>query len=243
MAEMIQPKELTIKTEKITPARKAIAKNLKQVVDNIAYCALSRKVDSDNLWAYRKQVLADVQEKHGVKLTFLSWIMKATAIALTEYPAFIASWNQETGEVIYPETINMNIAVDTPYGLMVPVVKDVQKLTISEIQKEIIRLAQAAQDKKLKIADIMGGNFTVTNFGSIGAEFGSPIPNLGQVGILGVGAITDGIKVNKDGSMSPYKQMYLTIAADHRWVDGADIGRLNNRIAELLQTPELLGEL
>ncbi|MBU4690467.1 2-oxo acid dehydrogenase subunit E2 [Mycoplasma sp. ES3157-GEN-MYC] len=243
MSDMIQAKELVAKTEAITPIRKAIAKNLKQVVDNIAYCALTQKTDASALWNFRKQVVVSVQEKEGVKLTFLSWIIKATAIALTEFPAFAAKWDGEKGEVSYPETININIAVDTPYGLVVPVIRNVEKLSIVEIQKEIVRLAQLAQDKKLTMKDMSGGNFTVTNVGSMGVLFGSPIPNLGQTAILAVGSIVDGVKADKSGAFSLIKELYLTIAADHRWVDGGDMGRLNNRIMQLLQTPELLGEL
>ncbi|VEU60452.1 pyruvate dehydrogenase E2 component (dihydrolipoamide acetyltransferase) [Mycoplasmopsis bovigenitalium] len=243
MAEIIQPKALEAKTEKIAPIRKAIAKNLKQVMDSIAYVSLTRKGDVSNLWDYRKANLASVQEKHGVKLTFLSWIIKATSIALTEFPAFLGNWNSETGEVTYPDTVNINIAVDTPFGLVVPVIRETEKLSIVEIQKEIIRVADLAQNRKLTMKDMAGGHFTITNVGSVGAMFGNPIPNLGQVGIIAVGTIADEVKVNKDGTFAPTKQLYTTIAADHRWVDGADMARLNNRILELLEKPELLGEL
>ncbi|MCS4536572.1 MULTISPECIES: 2-oxo acid dehydrogenase subunit E2 [unclassified Mycoplasma] len=243
MSEMIKPKDLVAKVEKIPPIRKAIAKNLKNVMDNIAYCALTRKGDATTLWNYRKANVAKVLEKDGVKLTFLSWITKATAIALTEFPAFLGSWNAETGEITYPDSVNINIAVDTPFGLLVPVIRNVEKLSVVEIQKEIVRLAALAQERKIGPKDMAGGNFTITNVGSVGVLHGSPIPNGGQVGILAVGAIMDEVIVNKDGSFAPSKQIYLSVAADHRWVDGADMARLNNRIIELLQKPELLGEL
>ncbi|WP_029608623.1 2-oxo acid dehydrogenase subunit E2 [Mycoplasma simbae] len=243
MAEFVQPKALEAKVEKIAPIRKAIAKNLKTVMDTIAYVSLVRKGEVNALWDFRKKHVAEVQEREGVKLTFLSWILKATAIALTEFPAFIGSWNDQTGEVTYPDTVNINIAVDTPFGLVVPVIRSAEKLSIVEIQKEIVRLAGLAQARKLTMKDMSGGHFTITNVGSVGVLHGSPIPNLGQVAILAVGAIADEVKVNKDGSFAPTKQLYLSVAADHRWVDGADMARLNNRIYELLEKPELLGEL
>ncbi|TQC51532.1 dihydrolipoamide acetyltransferase [Mycoplasmopsis mucosicanis] len=243
MTEIVQPKSLEARTEKISPIRKAIAKNLKEVMNTIAYCALTRKGDVSALWDLRKKNVTAVLEKEGVKLTFLSWIIKATAIALSEHQAFIGSWNEETGEITYPDSINISIAVDTPYGLVVPVIRNVEKLSIVEIQKEIVRFAKLAQDRKLTMKDMTGGCFTITNVGSVGVLHGSPIPNKGNVGILAVGAIADEVKVNKDGSFSPSKQLYLTIAADHRWVDGADMARLNNRVFELLEKPELLGEL
>ncbi|QSF13743.1 2-oxo acid dehydrogenase subunit E2 [Mycoplasma sp. Mirounga ES2805-ORL] len=240
---MIQElKKIEARTEKLTPIRKAIARNLKNAMQHVAYTSLVQKVDATKLWNHRKSVVKKIQEKEGVKLTFLSWIIKATTIALSEYPVFSAKVDEEKGEIIYPGSLNIGIAVDTPYGLVVPVIKDADKLDIIGIQKEIIRLASLAQDKKLKMSDMQGACFTITNVGSVGVLTGTPIMNYPEIAILGTGAIVDEALVKGD-KIVPGKTMNLSIAADHRWVDGADMGRFNGRIKELLENPETLGDL
>lgn len=242
MSNIIEVKPLEAKVEKLTPMRKAIARNLKTAMSSVAYCSLTLKLDATNLWNHRKAVVNQVAEKEGVKLTFLSWIIKATTIALSEFPIFSAKVNEESGEVIYPAELNIGMAVDTPYGLVVPVIKNAEKLSIVEIQKEIVRLATLARDRKLKMSDMQGACFTITNVGSVGVLYGSPIMNYPEIGILATGAIVDEVMV-KDGQFVAGKSMGLSIAADHRWVDGADMGRFVSRIIELLKEPEKLGEL
>ncbi|VEU77884.1 2-oxo acid dehydrogenase subunit E2 [Mycoplasmopsis columbinasalis] len=241
MAEIINVKPLEAKEVPLAPIRKAIAKNLKHAMDSVAYCSLVQKVNATPLWNHRKAVLANVQEKHGVKLTFLSWIIKAITIALSEFPIFAAKVNEETGKIVYPDTLNIGIAVDTPYGLVVPVIKGAEKLSIVEIQQEIVRLAGLARDRKLKMSDMQGGCYTITNVGSVGVLWGTPIMNYPEISITAVGAIQDELAL-VDGQVVANKVMYLSIAADHRWVDGADMGRFNGRVKELLEQPELLGE-
>ena len=248
--EYIKVKPLVEKVDKLATIRKAIARNLRNVTDNVAYCSLVNKVDATALWNYRSKVKDDVLKKQGVKLTFLSWIIKAVTIALSEHPMFSAQVNADSGEVHFPGTLNIGMAVDTPFGLVVPVIKNAEKLSIVEIQKEIIRLSTLARDRKLTMADMSGACFTITNVGSVGVLFGSPIMNpvmnkpgiASEMAILGTGAIIDEVQV-KDGKMVSGKAMYLSIAADHRWVDGGDMGRFNYRIKELLEDPEKLGEL
>lgn len=242
MADIFETKPLVAKEEKIAPIRKAIAKNLKFAMSSVAYCSLVQKVNVTNLWNYRLAVKDKVVAEHGVKLTFLSWIIKAVTIALSEYPVFSAKFDEEKGVAIYPEHLNIGIAVDTPYGLVVPVIKNAETLSIVEIQKEIIRLATLARDKKLKMSDMQGGCYTITNVGSVGIMWGSPIMNYPEIAITAVGAITDEV-MKKDDNFEVGKVMYLSIAADHRWVDGADMGRFNGRVKELLESPERLGEL
>ncbi|WP_438341541.1 2-oxo acid dehydrogenase subunit E2 [Mycoplasma sp. 3341] len=242
MEEIVKVKELLAKEEKLAPIRKAIAKNLKNAMDHVTYCSLVTKVDATELWNYRKAVLNDVVEKTGVKLTFLSFIVKAVAITLSEQPMFSAKVDEEAGVVKFPGELNIGIAVDTPYGLVVPVIRNVEKLSIVEIQQEIVRLAGLARDKKLKMSDMQGACFTITNIGTVGALYGTPIMNYPEIAILATGAIIDDVVV-KDKQFVAAKSMWLTIAADHRWVDGGDMGRFNYRVKELLEQPEKLGDL
>ncbi|QJR44279.1 2-oxo acid dehydrogenase subunit E2 [Mycoplasma miroungirhinis] len=228
--------------EKLSGIRKAIAKNLKNAMDSVAYTSLVQKADATALWNYRLSVKDKVLAEQGVKLTFLSWVIKATSIALMEFPMFAAKVDEEAGVIKYPGQINISIAVDTPYGLLVPVIKNTEKLSVVEIQKEIVRLAELARGRKITQADMQGADFTITNIGSVGILFGNPIMNYPQIGILAVGAIFDEL-ARKNGEIVDKKSVFLTVAADHRWVDGADIGRFNGRIIQLLEEPEKLGEL
>ncbi|WP_029513232.1 2-oxo acid dehydrogenase subunit E2 [Mycoplasmopsis primatum] len=242
MAEIVKEKALEAKELPIPTIRKAIAKNLKEVVDSVAYCALTIKADVTNLWNLRSAVKDKVLKDHNVKLTFLSWIVKASSIALSEFPNFTAKWDAANAKIIYPDTINIGIAVDTPYGLVVPVIRGVEKLNVIDIQNEIVRLSTLARDKKLKMSDMTGGCFTITNVGSSGVLFGSPIMNKGEVAITATGAIIDELKLTKDAKVENRKIMYLSIAADHQWVDGADMARFQGRVKELIESPEQLGE-
>lgn len=257
MSEIIKLQPLEAKEVKMAPIRKAIAKNLKNAIDHVAYTSLVQKVDATNLWNYRKEVKDKVLKEKGVKLTFLSWIIKATTIALSENIIFASKVDEENFVIKYPGQLNIGIAVDTPYGLVVPVIKGADKLSIVEIQQEIIRLASLARERKLKMSDMQGADFTITNVGSVGVLFGNPIMNYPEIAILATGAIFDEValvdtncckEANKccgsDGKCCINKKsMYLSVAADHRWVDGGDIGRFNARIVELLEQPEKLGEL
>ncbi|MBZ4212585.1 2-oxo acid dehydrogenase subunit E2 [Mycoplasma sp. U97] len=241
MAEIIKEQVLEAKEVPISGIRKAIAKNLKSVMETVAYVSLTLKADVTNLWNLRSQVKDKVAAESGVKLTFLSWIIKATSIALSEFPAFAAKWDSEKGVTVYPSSINIGIAVDTPHGLFVPVIREVEKLSIIEIQKEIVRLSTLARDKKLRMSDMTGGCFTITNVGSAGVMFGSPIMNKGDVAITATGAITEELKL-VEGQVKPSKVMFMSIAADHQWVDGADMARFQGRVIKLLESPEVLGE-
>lgn len=238
----IKEQPLVAKVEKIAPIRKAIAINLKEVMNSVAYCSLDMKAKMKKLWDHRAAVNKVALEKHNLKLTFLPWIIKAASIALSEFPVFTAKFDETTGEVSYPSTIDISIAVDTPYGLVVPVIRGIENLSLVQIQQEITRLSGLARDRKLSMKDMMGGCFTVTNVGSVGVISGSPIMNKGQLSIIATGRIEDTVIV-EEGNIVPSKIMNISIAADHRWVDGADMGRFTGRIIELLENPESLGEI
>ncbi|MGZ9413255.1 2-oxo acid dehydrogenase subunit E2 [Mycoplasma sp. AC157] len=230
------------KREKITPIRKAIAKAMINSRDSVAYFSLVNEIDMTKLWDLRKSIVEDVQKTTGVKLTFLPYIAKAILVALREFPILAAKYDEANSEIVFPTTLNLGIAVDTEAGLMVPVVKDSQNLTIVELAKEISRLALAARDRKIKPNEMSGGSFTITNYGSVGALFGTPVINYPELAIAGVGSIVDRAVV-KNGTIVPGKIMNLTVSADHRWIDGATVGRFASRVKELLEKPEILGVL
>ncbi|WP_033161070.1 2-oxo acid dehydrogenase subunit E2 [[Mycoplasma] collis] len=231
------------KRVKIAPIRKAIAKAMINSRDNVAYFSLVNEIDVTRLWNLRKEILEDVQKSAGVKLTFLPFIAKAILLALKEFPIMAAKYDEAANELVYPSTINLGIAVDTEAGLMVPVVKDAHTLSMTSLALEINRLALAARNKTIKPAEMQQGSFTITNYGSVGALFGTPVINYPELAIAGVGAIVDKAIVTKTGEIKPGKVMNITISADHRWIDGADAGRFIYRIKELLEKPEVLGVL
>ncbi|MDF9627383.1 2-oxo acid dehydrogenase subunit E2 [Mesomycoplasma ovipneumoniae] len=228
--------------EKIAPIRKAIARAMTNSWNSVAYVNLVNQIDVTDLWKLRKSVLESVQKTTGIKLTFLAFIAKAILIALSEYPIIAAKYDETANEIVYPDTINLGLAVDTEAGLMVPVIKNAQTLSIVEIASEIVRLAKAARERKIKPSEMQGGSFTITNYGSVGSLYGVPVINYPELAIAGVGAIIDSAEV-KDGQIVAAKIMHLTVAADHRWIDGATIGRFAARVKELLEKPEILGIL
>ncbi len=224
---------------KATPIRKAIAKALTASWENVAYVNLVSEIDVTNLWELRSKIKGKILESDNVKLTFLPFIIKATVKAIEKFNMFNGVIDASTNEVIIGEHINIGIAVDTPNGLMVPVVKNAETLTLIEIAKEVNRLAKACLEKKIKMSEMQDSTFTITNYGSIDALFGVPIINYPNLAISGMGAIKDKVYVKND-KMVPGKVMYLTTASDHKWIDGGDIGRFNYEIRTLLEKPEIL---
>lgn len=224
------------KRVKTTAMREAIAKNLKNSWNQVAYVNLVIQVNVTKLWDLRNNIKDTLLKTTGTKITFLPFIAKATTIALSEFPIFTAQYDEKTQELVYPDTINLGIAVDTDYGLVVPNIKDAQTKSVLQISHEINLLADAARKKTMKGSDMANGTFTITNYGSAGGLFGVPIIKYPEMGILGVGTIVDHVEV----AGMPQKIMYLTIAADHRWVDGAEMGRFTSRIKQLIENPSLL---
>lgn len=227
-------------SEPIAPIRKAIARAMTNSWNNVAYVNLIHRVNMSKLWDLRKSIKDTVLATTGVKLTFLPYIAKAVAIALKEFPIFTAKLNEANNTLDYPDTINLGVAVDTPAGLMVPVVKHAHTLSVLDFAQQISALAKAARERTIKPADMSGAGFSITNYGSVGSLYGVPVINWPELAILGVGAIVDEAFVEK-GQVVAGKAMYLTVAADHRWIDGATIGRFASRIGQLLENPEILG--
>lgn len=138
-------------------------------------------------------------------------------MALKEFPIFGAKYDEKTEEIVYPNAVNIGIAVDTDHGLFVPVIKDADQKSVVEIAAEIVSLAKAARDKNLKPAQMQGATFTITNYGSVGSLHGVPVINYPEIGILGLGAIVDEAFYSAtEKKLVAGKAMYLTTAADHR---------------------------
>ncbi|TNK81742.1 dihydrolipoamide acetyltransferase [Mycoplasmopsis pullorum] len=227
-------------SEAVTPIRKAIAKAMTNSWSNVAYTNLVHEIDMTRLWDIRSSIKDLVLKSENVKLTFLPYILKAVAIALKEFPKFLAKYNEQAQTLEYPGNVNLGFAVDTEAGLMVPVINDANRLSIVELASEVSRLASVARKRTIKPAEMKGAGFTVTNYGSVGSLWGVPVINYPELAIAGVGAIIDK-PVVKNGAVVPGKVMYLTVAGDHRWIDGAEIGRFASRVKELLENPEVLG--
>ena len=174
--------------------------------------------------------------KEDIKLSYLPFILKATAQALKEFPALNSEMDLEGGKLFLKKYYNIGIAVDTQEGLVVPVIKDVDKLSIKELAVKVAEIAEKARNRSLTMEDMKNGSFTITNFGSIGGQFAVPVINYPQAGILGIGRIVEK-PVVKDKTVVPGSLLPLSISVDHRIVDGGEVSRFLNRLMEFLGDP------
>ncbi|MDQ0513918.1 pyruvate dehydrogenase E2 component (dihydrolipoamide acetyltransferase) [Mycoplasmoides fastidiosum] len=223
--------------EKTSSLRQVIAKNLKQSWEKVAYVTQVVEADVTNLVELRSQYKEMVLKTTGVKLTFLPFIARATALALQQFPIFTSQYDEATQELVYPGTLNLGIAVDTDYGLLVPNIKDAHTKSVLQLAADITTLAKKARARELKGADMSNGHFTITNYGSAGAIFGMPVIKFPEMAILGVGTIVTRVLADHQ----EHHFMYLTVAADHRWADGVEIATFASTIKKYLENPSLLG--
>ncbi|MBE0451689.1 MAG: 2-oxo acid dehydrogenase subunit E2 [Clostridia bacterium] len=227
-------------TERIpmTMLRKTIANNMTLSKFTIPHTAVMDEADVTELVAFRTKVKALAAEK-GVKLTYLPFFIKAVVNGLKAYPYLNASLDETSDEIVLKHFFNIGIAVDTPEGLMVPVIKNADKLSLFEIANAIEDLTIRARERALKLDELSGGSFTITNYGAVGASFGVPIIKYPEAGILGVGAIVKK-PVVIDDEIVIRQILPLSLSFDHRIIDGADAGRFVMTVKELLMNPELL---
>lgn len=195
------------------------------------------EVNVSELVSFRKEMKAEA-EKQGVKLTYLPFIVKALIRALREYPSLNATLDEEGGNIIVKNYYNIGIAVDTEDGLMVPNVKNADQKSILQIAAEITDLAERARSRKLTPEDMHGGTFTITNPGPIGGLVTAPVINWPEVAILAVHKIYRRPVVKDDDSIGIADLMYLSIAVDHRVVDGATAARFMNIMIDYLSSPK-----
>lgn len=218
--------------------RKKIAENMQMAKHVIPHFTLMEEVRVDQLIQVRSQA-KEAAEKYGVKVTYLPFIMKAVIATCREFPMFNASMDDQAQEIVYKKYFNMGFAADTPNGLMVPVVKNADFKTILQISQEIQQLAGKARDGKLALEDMKGATMTVTNIGSVGGVYATPIINHPEVAILGVYKIQD--KPIWNGKEFTRGQvMNFTITCDHRLIDGAVAANFMKAFAARIENPSQL---
>lgn len=222
--------------------RKKIAENMQRSKHVIPHFTIMDEAKVDAMVALRES-LKDHAEKNGTKITYLPIIMKALIATIREFPMFNASIDDAAGEIVYKKYFNLGFAADTPNGLVVPVIKNADQKSILEISKEIIDLSKRARDGKLKPDEMKGATITVTNIGSIGGTYATPVINHPEVAILGMYKIDEKI-VLKNGQVSAIKVMNYTMTADHRLIDGAIAARFLAAFIARIENPgKLLVEL
>lgn len=229
-----------VRTEDMSGIRRATVRSMTQAWTTIPMVTHFDKADVTRMEEARKQFAARV-EKAGGKLTMTSILMKVVANALRRFPKFGASIDTVRGQIIYKEFVNLGIAVDTPNGLLVPVLKDADRKSITELSVEIGEIAQKARDRKLRPDEMQGATFTISNLGGIGGHAFTPIVNPPEVAILGVSRGGFEPVWNKEsGQFEPRNMLPLTLSYDHRLIDGADAARFVRFLCESLEDPFLI---
>ena len=218
--------------------RRTIAKNLLTAHQTMVFVTIMDEADVTDLSNIRDREKKVLQEK-GIHLTFLPFFMKALQHSLVEHPYLNASVDGEKEEIILKKYFNIGIAVDTPDGLMVPVIKDVDKKTVRELASEIQDLSQKAKERKIKLEEMRGSSFTISNWGHFGGTFATPVINYPDSAILGTGRISDKPWV-KEGQIVIRKILPLSLTFDHRVTDGADAATFLSKVIRYLEDPGLL---
>ncbi|WP_022870658.1 2-oxoglutarate dehydrogenase, E2 component, dihydrolipoamide succinyltransferase [Yaniella halotolerans] len=234
-------------TEKASRIRRVIADRMVESLDTSAQLTQVHEIDMTRIVNLRNQVKERFKAENGANLTFLAFITQATTEALRAHPALNAQYNTETQEITYHSTEDIGIAVDTERGLLVPVIKNAGNLNLAGIASSISDVALRTRDNQVKPDELSGGTFSITNLGSFGALFDTPVINQPQVAILGPGNIVKRpvVMADADGndSIAIRHMMYLSLTYDHRIVDGADAGRFMTTLKNRLERAEFGGEL
>jgi len=239
-----QPKKLSISEDlpveriPLTKIRKTIAEKMSESRFTIPHTTAMDEIDISRLHEFRKKY-KDSLKAEDVSLTYLPFIIKATIAALKKYPEFNSSLDEENDELVLKKYFNIGVATDTERGLMVPVIKDADKMNLVEIAKAIEDLSTRAKDNQIQLSQLKGGSFSVTNYGSIGGYFGIPIINYPESAILGIGRVVEK-PIVKDGEIVAAHILPLSLSYDHRIIDGASGARFLNLLKELLADPDML---
>ena len=230
------------RVEPLRGLRRQIARTMTAAWREIPHILTFHEVDAANLVAARRALIAEF-EPEGVKPSYLPIVMKACAAALRAHPRFNASLNLEAGEVVYRHRVNIGFATATPDGLIVPVVHDADRKPILDLAREIAELAAAARARKVRPEQLRGGTFTISNYGSYGGHFGTPIIRPPEAAILGVGAIREAV-VAVNGAPAVRPNLPLVVSTDHRLNDGEHLGVFAAAIGAYLADPvRLLGRI
>ncbi len=227
----------TVRNEKMSALRKTISRRLVESKNTTAMLTTFNEVDMTRIMETRKTFKDKFKESHGVNLGFMSFFAKACSIALGEWPSVNAYIDGD--QIIYHDYADISIAVSTPRGLTVPVIRNVESLSMAEIEKSVLALAAKARDSKLTAEELQGGTFTITNGGVFGSLMSTPIINIPQSAILGMHKIQDRpMAINGQVVIRP--MMYIALSYDHRIIDGRESVSFLVRVKELLENPELL---
>ena len=224
--------------EKMSPIRKATANAMVRSVSQIPHVHVFDEVVVDKLWDHRKKY-KELSATRGVKLTFMAYMVKALAVIMKEFPIFNSSVDMQNQTISYKDYINVGIATDTDHGLFVPNVKHADALSLFGIAEQISNNTAKAKENKLARDDMNHTGMSITNIGSVGGGFFTPIINWPEVAILGMGKITKEAVV-VDDEVQIARVLKLSLAFDHRVIDGATAQKAVNRLKELLADPELL---
>ena len=225
------------RVEKMTSLRKVVSKRLVAVKNETAMLTTFNEVDMKPIMDLRNQFKTQFKEKHGVNLGFMSFFTKAVTVALKQFPAVNAYLNGE--EIIFHDFCDISIAVSAPKGLVVPVIRNAESMSLAEIESEVVRLAGKARDNKLSIDEMTGGTFTITNGGVFGSMMSTPIINAPQSAILGMHNIIER-PVVKDGLIVARPMMYLALSYDHRIIDGRESVGFLVKVKQCLENPTML---
>ncbi|MDP6953385.1 MAG: dihydrolipoamide acetyltransferase family protein [Alphaproteobacteria bacterium] len=240
-APVIAPPAGEDRVEPLRGLRRQIANSMATAWRDIPHILTSHEIDATNLVAARA-ALNEELAGDGIKLSYLPLFVKACVGALKRFPAFNASLDMERQEIVYRHRYNVGIATATPDGLIVPVVHDADRKSVVDIARDIEALAEAARARKVTVEQLQGGTFTISNYGSYGGTFGTPIIRPPEVAIAGFGAIRDAV-VPVDGAPAVRPNLTLVVSCDHRLNDGEHLGAFSATIAAYLADPvRLLGQ-
>jgi 2-oxoglutarate dehydrogenase E2 component (dihydrolipoamide succinyltransferase) len=223
--------------EKMSNLRKTVSRRLVEAKNTTAMLTTFNEVDMSQVMALRTKYKDKFKEKHGVNLGFMSFFTKATCYALQEWPAVNAYIDGD--ELVYHDYCDISIAVSAPKGLVVPVIRNAESLSMADIEKKVVELATKARDNKLSMDEMQGGTFTITNGGVFGSLMSTPIINIPQSAILGMHKIEER-PVVVGGQIVVRPMMYLAVSYDHRIIDGRESVSFLVRVKELLENPDQL---
>ncbi|MCC6597730.1 MAG: 2-oxoglutarate dehydrogenase complex dihydrolipoyllysine-residue succinyltransferase [Alphaproteobacteria bacterium] len=234
------PRATTEREERVrmTKLRQVIASRLKEAQNNAAILTTFNEVDMGPVMDLRNEYKEAFEKKHGVKLGFMSFFAKAAIQALKEFPSVNAEIDGT--DIIYKNYYDIGVAVSTPQGLIVPVIRDADTLSMAEIEAKIVDLGKRARDGKLTMDEMQGGTFTITNGGVFGSLLSTPILNMPQSGILGMHKIQQRPMVMKDGSIAARPMMYLAHSYDHRIIDGREAVSFLVKVKDVIEDPQRL---
>jgi pyruvate dehydrogenase E2 component (dihydrolipoamide acetyltransferase) len=223
----------------ITHLRKTIARAMRTAAHTAAHVTHVDEADVTDLLAHYRRAKPVIEERTGVRFTLLPLFIKALVATLQKHPIFNASVDEERGEIIYKKYFNIGVAVDTPEGLIVPVIRDADRKDLVELAAEVADKAERARSRQLGLDELKGGSCTITNLGPLGGVFATPIINVPELAIVGLHAIKERPEV-VNGEIAIRKMMYLSVSFDHRYIDGAEGARFMSDLVQLVSEPMLL---